>query len=162
MTSAGLIIGSNLDNRLDYMNQAVKSLESRVGKLVAKSSVYVSPPWGYSSSNEYYNQVLLFETSLRAERLLEYCLRIEKVLGRVRSGSGGYSDRTIDIDILYIGDTIIENSRLTVPHPRMHLRKFCLLPLYEVNPDWIHPLLQKDMIHLIDNCGDDSEISRLS
>ena len=162
MARAGLIIGSNLDNRLEYMNKAIESLQSRVGELISKSSVYVSPPWGYNSSNEYYNQVLLFETHLTPDRLLQYCLRIEKILGRVRTDEEGYSDRTIDIDILFLGDVIMDEEHLIVPHPRMHLRKFCLLPLYEVNPDWVHPILKQDMIHLIDNCGDDSEISRLA
>jgi len=162
MATAGLIIGSNLNDRLEYMNKAIKSLEGRVGRLVAKSSIYVSPPWGYESTNEYYNQVLLFETRLKPERLLGYCLRIEELLGRVRSEDGKYADRTIDIDILYVDDEVINEEELILPHPRMHLRKFCLLPLYEVNPDWIHPLLKKDMIDLIENCNDETEISRLS
>ncbi len=144
------------------MTKATASLELHVGKLVAKSSVYVSPPWGYNSSNEYYNQVLLFDTKLEPDHLLHFCLRIEKLLGRVRSDDEGYADRTIDIDILYYGESILETEALHVPHPRMHLRKFCLLPLFEVNPDWVHPLLKKDLIHLIDHCEDDSEISRLS
>lgn len=134
-----------------------------VGKLLAKSSIYVSPPWGYESTNEYYNQVLLFDTSLEPAHLLHFCLRIEKLLGRVRKDEKeGYSDRTIDIDILYYDNLTLEEDNLIIPHPRMHQRKFCLLPLFEVNPDWVHPVYQKDLVQLIDSCTDDSDISRLS
>ena len=111
------------------MDRAVRALQSRIGELTAKSSVYVSPPWGYESTNEYYNQVLLFETHLKPKRLLDYCLRIEEVLGRVRSETKQYVDRTIDIDVLFFGDAIIESEHLIVPHPRMHLRNFVLFLL---------------------------------
>jgi 2-amino-4-hydroxy-6-hydroxymethyldihydropteridine diphosphokinase len=162
MIRAGLIIGSNLDDRKNYMERAISSLEIHVGELVAKSSIYVSPPWGYDSSNEYYNQVLLFNTKLDSDHLLHFCLRIEKMLGRVRNEDAGYADRTIDIDILYYGDEVREDEHLILPHPRMHLRKFCLLPLFEVDPDWVHPVLKQDMVTLIDNCEDESAISRLN
>lgn len=161
MKGVGLIIGSNLNDRLDYMSRAVSSLERHIGKLVAKSSVYVSPPWGYNSSNEYYNQVLLFETILSPDHVLDFCLRIESSLGRKRGDASTYQDRTIDIDILYYDDEVSTDSHLELPHPRMHLRKFCLMPLYEVNPDWIHPVLRKDLIYLIDHCEDNSELKRL-
>ncbi|CAG5086307.1 2-amino-4-hydroxy-6-hydroxymethyldihydropteridine diphosphokinase [Parvicella tangerina] len=163
MARVGLIIGSNLEDRLGYMEKAVSSLGLHVGKLLAKSSIYVSPPWGYESTNEYYNQVLLFDTSLEPAHLLHFCLRIEKLLGRVRKDEKeGYSDRTIDIDILYYDNLTLEEDNLIIPHPRMHQRKFCLLPLFEVNPDWVHPVYQKDLVQLIDSCTDDSDISRLS
>lgn len=144
------------------MNRAIEALQSRVGELTAQSSIYVSPPWGYQSSNEYYNQVLIFETSLSPNRVLEYCLRIEQLLGRERKEDGNYTDRTIDIDMLFYDDLILEEKELIVPHPRMHLRKFCLLPLFEVCPDWIHPVSQQDLVYLIDHCEDNSDISRLS
>lgn len=162
MARAGLVIGSNLDDRLSYMKRAQSSLEVHVGKLIGKSSVYVSPPWGYNSSNEYYNQVLLFDTSLTADHLLHFCLRIEKLLGRVRTEKQGYADRTIDIDIMFLGEEVIDTKDLTLPHPRMHERKFCLLPLFEVNPDWVHPSMSKGLVELIESCSDESSISRLS
>lgn len=162
MARVGLITGSNLNNRSEYMNKAIEALQSRIGVLSDKSSIYVSPPWGYESTNEYYNQVLIFETNLAPDRVLEYCLRIEQLLGRERKEEGSYADRTIDIDMLFYDDLILNEKDLIVPHPRMHLRKFCLLPLFEVNPDWIHPVYKQDLIYLIDHCEDNSEISRLA
>lgn len=162
MARAGLIIGSNMGDRLSYLQRATASLEIHVGKLIAKSSVYVSPPWGYNSTNEYYNQVLLFETDLDPEHLLDFCLRIEKLLGRVRAEEEGYADRTIDIDILFVDEVNMKTDKLILPHPRMHLRKFCLLPLFEVDPDWVHPVSHKGLVYLIDHCEDNSELKRLS
>lgn len=161
MVRAGLILGSNMGDRLGHLESACASLEIHVGKLIGRSSVYISPPWGYDSQSEYYNQVLLFETDLEPLHLLDFCLRIEKRLGRVRNELEGYADRTIDIDVLFLGDAIIDSKNLTIPHPRMHLRKFCLLPLYEVNPDWVHPVLKRGLVYLIDHCEDNSELRRL-
>lgn len=162
MVQVALIIGSNLDDKRSFLDKAVASLKVHLGTLTDLSSIYVSPPWGYESSNEYYNQVLLFQTKLTAEHVLSFCLRIENLLGRKRTTNGSYQDRTIDIDILYYGDQVIDSEQLHIPHPRMHQRKFCLLPLFEVNPDWIHPVLGTDMISLIESCEDNTDLKRLS
>lgn len=158
MVQVALIIGSNLDDKKFYLDKAKASLEKHVGNLMKASSVYISPPWGYESTNEYYNQVLIFESDLKPEHVLSFCLRIEQSLGRKRGLEGEYQDRTIDIDILYFGNEVVATDKLSIPHPRMHQRRFCLLPLFEVDPDWQHPTLYLNVQEMIDRCEDLTEL----
>jgi 2-amino-4-hydroxy-6-hydroxymethyldihydropteridine diphosphokinase len=160
MAKVGLILGSNLDGKFNYLKGAIALLEENVGCIINSSSIYASPPWGYNSQNEYINQVLIIETNKLPEQLLEKNLLIERVLGRERS-ENGYTDRTIDIDILFYEDLVIKEGRLILPHPRMHLRKFCLIPIYEVLPNWSHPHLQQPIEDLISICEDKSDLRKV-
>lgn len=160
MARVGLILGSNLDGKFQYLASAQNLLSCNVGPIFKTSSVYASPPWGYKSTNEYVNQVLIVETELLPVPLLDKNLLIEKVLGRERS-ENGYTDRTIDIDILFYENEVCETERLVLPHPRMHLRKFCLDPLLEVIPDWVHPKLKSNISQLLSKCDDKSELRKI-
>jgi 2-amino-4-hydroxy-6-hydroxymethyldihydropteridine diphosphokinase len=160
MAIVGLILGSNLDGRNEYLKTAIRLLELNVGKVVKQSSLYKSPPWGYDSQNDYLNQVLILETQLDKMDVLNKNLLIEKTLGRERS-ENGYTDRTIDIDILYFNEEVFQNERLILPHPRLHLRKFCLMPLAEVEPNWSHPGMDISIKELISLCKDSSELHRI-
>lgn len=159
MQTLGIILGSNLQGKESYIQSAIVLLELNLGEVIAKSSLYASPPWGYESTNEYLNQVVLFRTILSSETVLSRNLLIEKVLGRVREDKG-YTDRTIDIDILFYEDEVCETETLTLPHPRLHLRKFCLEPLYEVLPNWKHPKMRFSITELLKNCPDKSELTK--
>ena len=160
VATVGLILGSNLDGKFDYLNCAIALLKENVGEIQKVSSLYASPPWGYKSKNEYVNQVLIIDTLKSPLDLLVKNLLIEKVLGRERS-ENGYSDRTIDIDILFYEDEVCEEEMLILPHPRLHLRKFCLIPLQEILPNWVHPQLNEHIADLIFCCEDKSDLRKI-
>ena len=159
MQEVTFILGANLSNKEEVINLAISFLEWNIGALMSKSSLYESPAWGYESTNDYLNQVVVFKSELAPEVILEKAMRIEKVLGRKRE-SEGYADRVIDIDILTIEAQIINTENLIVPHPRLHLRRFCLLPLAEVKPDWEHPILKQTVSEMISNCTDTGVLTK--
>lgn len=157
-----ILLGGNLGDSRLLFNKSIQLFKDYGYLLVQKSSLYSSEAWGYSSENEFLNQVLILENNKKAEDILMDCLSIEKELGRERRNSVEYRDRPIDIDILYIDRLIIEKENLTVPHPRMHLRRFTLAPLAEVLPDFIHPILKKDHKSLLLLCKDPSQVEVIS
>lgn len=162
MKKVALILGSNICDGRNYLLEALPLIENQLGKFINKSSIYSSPPWGYNSHNEYKNQVVVIQTALAPSDLLTNLLAIETSLGRVRNPNAiTYEDRTLDIDILLIDEEIIKESYLEVPHPRMHLRKFCLAPLAEVLPQWIVPTFNKTIEELLVECEDNSELRKV-
>jgi len=159
MNKVALILGSNISDGRNYLLESFPLIENKLGKILVKSSIYCSPPWGYHSQNEYRNQVVVIETQLPPLTLLNSLLSIETTLGRVRNPRATtYEDRTLDIDILLIDDLIVNDTQLEVPHPRMHLRKFCLVPLAEVMPHWIVPTFNKTIEELMAECQDISDL----
>lgn len=159
MNNAALILGSNISDGRNYLLEALPLIENKLGKIIKKSKVYCSPPWGYQSQNEYRNQVIVIETKLKPRSLLNDLLFIETSLGRIRNTSSlTYEDRTLDIDILLIDELIVNDLDLEVPHPRMHLRKFCLVPLAEIMPHWVVPTFEKTIEELLAECVDDSKL----
>lgn len=130
-----LSLGSNIGDRHRYVDEACRMIESRVGRIVRRSSDFYSQAWGYESEHEYLNICLCVETSLRPEQLLYATQQIERELGRTVKGV--YQDRTIDIDILLYFDALGEQlichtNELTLPHPRMQEREFVMVPLKEI------------------------------
>jgi len=139
---ACLLTGSNLGNREALLEQAKEHIVKCIGEIVAVSAIYETEPWGFNADTTFLNQALLIETTLSPIALLKQCLDTEEALGRVRAcGAERYSSRNIDIDILFYEDVVCETPELTLPHPRLHLRKFALEPLAEVAPEWRHPVL---------------------
>ena len=123
-----------------------------------KSPFCKSAPWGFESADSFVNIVARVNTQKNPEEVLVAIHEIEAGLGRIREGGGGYQSRTIDIDILFFDDEIIDRKNLTIPHPRLHLRRFTLQPLAEIAPDFIHPVLGKSIVELLDSCGDNSVV----
>ena len=158
MSTAYLLLGSNLDNRLDALEKSRDWLSKYAGRIIDCSSVYESEPWGFESDVKFLNQVVVIETSLDPPALLDTLLQIEKRLGRMRKVTPGYESRTIDIDILFYDDRIILNEQLTVPHPRLHERRFALVPLTELNGELVHPVLGKSVRQLSEECTDTGEV----
>ena len=117
------------------------------------SSVYETEPWGFQSNEEFLNQVVKVKTDLNPSGLLGRILMIESLLGRVR-GERRYESRLIDIDILLYEDIIVDEESLKIPHPLMHQRRFVLIPLCELAPDMIHPVLGKSLTVLLEICED--------
>ncbi len=150
---ATIILGSNKGDRLALLDEAVCNIEKEIGFVCEKSSVFESEPWGYDDKTSYYNQVVKVKTALEPEALLQSCLKIETLLGRKRSGTG-YEARTMDIDILFFGDEVIHSETLIIPHEHIASRKFVLMPLAEIMPDFQHPVLKKSMKDLLEACQD--------
>ena len=147
-----LSLGSNLGDRVGYLHQAT-SLLSAVSdiKIVATSSFYESEPWQMNSENWFVNAIVQISTSLTPDELLIECQRIEAQLGRKRDlNSKNYIDRTIDIDILFYDDKIINTPNLTILHRFFHKRAFLMVPMLEIAQDFVHPLFQKTIETLYD------------
>jgi 2-amino-4-hydroxy-6-hydroxymethyldihydropteridine diphosphokinase len=140
---AYLALGANLGDRQANLQTALKLIAGKVGSLSAISSVYESDPWGYHSENRFLNQVVSVETALSPLKLLHVTQAIEKEMGRTKKSQQGYHDREIDIDIILYDDLVCQSDELELPHPLFHLRSFVLEPLKEINPELIHPVLQK-------------------
>jgi 2-amino-4-hydroxy-6-hydroxymethyldihydropteridine diphosphokinase len=162
MKQTVLLLGSNIDNRLELLAKAGFLIMEQIGSLIAASSIYESEPWGYDSNNPFLNQALLIKTRISPEKVLEICLSIEGQLGRTRNENGTYADRNIDIDILLYEELIICADNLEIPHPRMHQRRFCMEPLTEIAPNWVVPTFQKTTSQVLALCSDPSKISILN
>ena len=154
-------MGSNLGNKFEFLQQAVNSLFEGVGSILKISSVYKTPAMGFEG-DDFLNCVLLVETSLSVNSLLETCQKIEIKLGKQKRETDTYSSRPIDIDILFFDDIVKENTKLTIPHPEIQNRKFVLQPLAELNAQYIHPVSQKKVIKLLAETEDNSEIEKQS
>jgi 2-amino-4-hydroxy-6-hydroxymethyldihydropteridine diphosphokinase len=139
---AYLSLGSNLGDKSANLNNAIELLKERAGEVLAISAFYETEPDGFVSENSFVNIALSLDTKLDAFALLDVCEEIEKELGRTtKSVNLNYSDRVIDIDILYFNNMQLATERLTLPHPRMHKRLFVLEPLAEIAPKFRHPIL---------------------
>ena len=149
-----LALGSNLGNRLSNLKAAVLNLTPQM-TVKQKSSVYETPPWGFTEQDAFLNQVVKVTTYLEPEPLLRHLKRMETALGRVPNFQNG--PRVIDIDILFFDNTIINTPPLMVPHPRLHERAFVLVPFAEIEPDFIHPILQRPINKILEDV-DRSEI----
>ena len=155
MESCYVLFGSNMGDKENLFAEACLLINNRCGAITAVSSSYESEPWGFNAEEWFLNRVIVLETVLEPEALLRELLQIEQDLGRERHPEiEGYSSRTADLDILYYGDRIILTDTLTVPHPRLHRRRFALLPMCEVAPNLRHPALGLTQSELLARCPD--------
>ncbi len=156
---AYILMGTNMGDRVAHLDTACKTIGERCGTIVKISKLYESEPWGFDAEKWFINQVICIETYLTAELLLKKLLEIELIMGRVRTTiHNGYSSRPIDLDILYYGDEVINQTELIIPHPRLPLRRFALIPLCEVAPDMIHPVFKINNTKLLELCKDNSTV----
>ncbi|MCU0572089.1 MAG: 2-amino-4-hydroxy-6-hydroxymethyldihydropteridine diphosphokinase [Syntrophobacteraceae bacterium] len=151
--SAALIgLGGNVGDPVAHCREAVRRLEEHPAVTVLRcSSLYRTEPLGKHDQNWFVNGVVLCETTLAPEQLLVVLQDIEKTCGRVRRERWG--PRTLDLDLLCFGDVILDTERLTLPHPRLHERRFVLVPLLEIVPHWRHPVLPRTGRELLDALG---------
>jgi 2-amino-4-hydroxy-6-hydroxymethyldihydropteridine diphosphokinase len=159
MNQVVFILGGNLGDKLRLIEAGAASLVMEFGPIVFKSSIYETAAWGGNSEGNYLNQVLVFKTTISPEAVLEIILAIEISLGRKRSEKWG--DRTMDIDILYFGNEIINTDRLNIPHPYIQDRRFVLEPLAEILPDYVHPVLNLTSKELLAQCLDNSTVIKI-
>lgn len=142
MATAYINIGSNLGDRAALIERAVAALEAALGAAVRRAPVVESAPWGYDSPNSFLNLGIAVETSLPPIRLLELIRAVERDIdvSPHRTAAGTYADRAIDIDLIAVDSVVMDSARLTLPHPRMHLRRFVLEPMAVLAPAWRHPV----------------------
>lgn len=160
MSKALLLLGANLENRKSVLIQAIQMISEKF-QLIRSSSWYESPAWGFEGF-DFYNLVLEIEFELSPESLLKELLAIEKVLGRTRNVNESYQNRSIDIDILFIDQLIIDMPSLSIPHPKIAERRFVLEPLMEFWSDFNHPVLGQSIEKLYLHCSDSSVVTKLN
>ncbi|GAA0749967.1 2-amino-4-hydroxy-6-hydroxymethyldihydropteridine diphosphokinase [Gaetbulibacter jejuensis] len=156
-----IALGSNKGDRLKHLQDAVDLIFKQIGKVNIISKVYNTPALGFES-DDFLNTCLLIETSLEAQDVLQQLLQIETQLGRQRTENSGYEARTIDLDVLFFNDEIIESKDLVVPHKELHKRKFVLQPLFDIAPKYQHPVYQKSITELLQDCDDKSAIETIN
>jgi 2-amino-4-hydroxy-6-hydroxymethyldihydropteridine diphosphokinase len=154
-TIAYLSLGSNLGNRSQILEDAITEISRTAGSIVALSNIYETAPWGFNAEQEFLNLCVAIRTTLSPLELLFAVQSIEVQFGRKRIENSGYQSRTLDIDIITYGNEIINHERISVPHPHMQKRKFVLLPLQEIAPQFEHPKSKKRIQCLIEECEDD-------
>ncbi len=159
MNGVYLGIGGNVGNRAYYLDKARAKITGLIGPILRESSIYKTAAWGNTEQQDFYNQVLYVRTKLEPASLLKTCLEIEKEMGRQRDVK--WSARTIDIDILFFNNTIIQKERLQIPHPHAHLRNFVLIPMEEIAPHYIHPIFRKKIRTLLKQCPDILPVSKV-
>ncbi len=152
-----IMLGGNVGDTVCVFESAVRSLELNENQLVSASSVYRTKPWGFFNQRDFLNQLLVFDTPLDLTEFHDCCLKIELLHGKNKEFENG--PRSLDIDILFFDTIVLQTPKLTIPHPRMHQRRFNLVPICELMPDFIHPALNKKMSDLLSECVDLDEPS---
>lgn len=153
-----LLLGSNVGDRSDELNSAFRLISRSIGLPDKVSSVYQTAAWGRTDQQPFLNQVVSGMTELDASAVMQAALAAERLLGRIREVK--WAPRTIDIDLLFFDDQRISEPELTVPHPMLHLRRFTLVPLCEIFPDFRHPVFGKSLRQLLEELEDPLDVSR--
>lgn len=159
MSRVYLLLGGNTGDRDMFLNMARQKIACQIGVPAAVSSVFETEPWGFSHETDFLNQLIIVETLLEPADVISGVLSIEQQLGRSRE-KDHYTARTIDIDILFYDDMVIDKKDLSIPHPLLHRRRFALEPLAEVEPGLVHPVFNKTVARLLSECEDTSRVEK--
>ena len=160
MNKAYLLTGGNLGDKVRNLEHAKELIGTHCGSITKFSSIYKTSAWGNTDQPNFLNQALEVHTSLNAKQLIRHILKIEKLMGRVRKEK--YGPRIIDVDILMFNEEQYNYSFLKLPHPEMQNRRFALLPLAEIAPNIMHPVLKKTVEKLLEECLDKLEVEKYS
>ena len=152
-----LSLGGNLGNTQEIFEACYPLIENKVGSILQQSSLYRTAAWGLQDQADFVNQVLLVKTELLPEAILVAIQAIEKDFGRERKVTWG--PRTLDLDILFVDQQIIQTANLQVPHPHIQNRKFILIPMHEIAADYKHPVLNKSIAELLLETKDSSAVT---
>ena len=155
-----LSLGSNMGDRQMLLQLAIGLITYRIGRVKQLSSVVETPAWGFEG-DAFFNACVGVETALNPQDVLNELLAIESLLGRERKKAEGYQARTIDLDILFYEDKVIDTEHLNIPHPRMEKRNFVLAPLAEIAPDFKHPVLKQSIRQLVADSQDKANVTSL-
>ncbi len=156
-----LLSGSNLGDRHSFINNAEKRINEMIGVINKRSSVYETEPWGFRTGHLFLNQVVIVKSDYNPHEVLKKIKVIEKESGRGKSAGSYYESRTIDIDILFYECHIIKTHDLEIPHPRLHERRFTLVPLNEIMPGFVHPVFNITIHQLLKKCKDKSWVKKI-
>jgi 2-amino-4-hydroxy-6-hydroxymethyldihydropteridine diphosphokinase len=159
MNKAYLLIGGNQGNKFDYLAHAREYIETDCGKILNRSALYETAAWGKIGQPSFLNQVLLIQTAMNAPALMKKILQIEEKIGRKRLEK--YGPRIIDIDILFFNHDIIHEEGLIIPHSQIQNRRFALVPMNELSPNFMHPVLNKTIHQLLLACEDKLDVKKL-
>lgn len=160
MKEVYLLIGGNIGDRFFFLGEAQRLISQQCGPVTSSSAVYETAAWGKEDQSAFLNQVLVIQTALGPVELMAAILVIEQQMGRLRRERNG--ERNIDIDILYYENEVLELPELTIPHPRIYMRKFALIPLLELNATKIDPVHNKTIQALLEACPDSLEVRQFS
>jgi 2-amino-4-hydroxy-6-hydroxymethyldihydropteridine diphosphokinase len=160
MVKLYILLGGNLGDKQLIFSETCDKIRQLVGVITNESAIYETEPWGFESEDMFWNQVLEISTSLTPELILNTIQGIENELGRLRNPNH-YDSRTIDIDILFYGEEIVSLGNLTIPHPRIQDRNFVLVPLAELIPEFVHPVLRKSIRQMYLECSDQLKVEKL-
>jgi 2-amino-4-hydroxy-6-hydroxymethyldihydropteridine diphosphokinase len=159
MSGVILLLGSNIGDSFSILKKANKAIENSIGRIVNASEIYLTEAWGYHDQPAFLNQALWVQTEQEPLRVLKNVNKIEKILGRIRIEK--WHERTIDIDIIYYNDQIINEPDLKVPHPELQKRKFVLVPLCEIDAERIHPVLGMTNLELLHKLDDPLKVEKI-
>ena len=159
MNKLYLLLGSNLGNSRQQLALAQKRLTKKIGIIIRQSRLYQTAAWGNTNQPDFLNQVVVLQTTLDAATSMKCILEIEHAMGRIRTKKN--APRIIDIDILYFNKEIIRKKYLVVPHPAIQDRRFVLVPLNALSPNFIHPVLGKTNHTLLEECTDSLDVKKI-
>ena len=159
MNKVFLITGGNIGDRKENLELAAKLIGKNIGRIIKSSSIYETEAWGNTQQASFYNQVHIIETKLAAKEIMNKILLIEEQMGRIRTIKN--AARIIDIDILFFNNEIVNNPIVTIPHKEINNRRFVLMPLQELAPDFIHPVLKMSISQLLSMSKDPLKVIRL-
>lgn len=154
-----LLLGSNMGNSKQQLSKATRHISKTIGKVTHQSGLYVTAAWGNSNQPDFLNQVIIAETKLTALQTMQCILDIEKEMGRIRTVKN--APRIIDIDILFFNKEVVNEKTLSVPHPQIPNRRFALVPLNELSPNFKHPVFQQSIHHLLKICKDPLNVKKI-
>jgi 2-amino-4-hydroxy-6-hydroxymethyldihydropteridine diphosphokinase len=152
MNKTYLLLGSNIGDSKKQLNIAITQINKKIGTITRQSKLYTTAAWGNTNQADFLNQVIVVETKLSAQQTITTILAIEEKMGRIRTVKN--APRVIDIDILFFNKDIIKEKELTVPHPEIQNRRFVLVPLNELAPNFKHPVFQQSIHYLLQKCKD--------
>jgi 2-amino-4-hydroxy-6-hydroxymethyldihydropteridine diphosphokinase len=145
-------LGGNLGNTLEIFKNSYLEIEKKIGRISAFSKIYQTAAWGKTDQADFLNQVISLETDLNPEKIMSTLLEIELFFGRRRDVIWG--PRILDLDILFLGNQIVSSENLAIPHPQIAHRRFVLIPMVEIAPHFMHPVLQQTMSELLEETSD--------
>lgn len=158
MNKTYLLLGSNMGNSKAMLSKAINNIEKQIGCVTRQSDLYATAAWGNTSQPDFLNQVIIVKTELSALQTMQSILQIEKKMGRIRTVKN--APRIIDIDILFFNKEITDQKQLIIPHPQIQNRRFVLVPLNQLSPNFLHPLLNQSVHQLLIHCPDKLNVKK--
>jgi 2-amino-4-hydroxy-6-hydroxymethyldihydropteridine diphosphokinase len=160
INQAVIVLGGNIGDTVCMFQSACRMLEKHAIRITAASALFKSEPWGHANQRAFLNQAILVDTELSPDGLLNTLQTVERCHGKATAFTNG--PRTLDMDIVFYDQLVMETERLSIPHPRAHLRRFNLEPLVDLVPYYHHPVLDKTVKELLEECEDPLNVNKIN